>query len=50
MAGKEKLLSIGKCPAVSLADARRIKEDARSVLAAERDPGADQLVSFDSHL
>ncbi len=40
--GKEKLLSIGKYPDVSLADARRKKEDARSALAAGRDPGAEK--------
>ncbi|MEL7113486.1 MAG: integrase arm-type DNA-binding domain-containing protein [Pseudomonadota bacterium] len=40
--GKEKLLSIGKYPDVSLADARRLKEEARSALAAGRDPGAEK--------
>ncbi|MFY0692380.1 MAG: integrase arm-type DNA-binding domain-containing protein [Paracoccaceae bacterium] len=40
--GKEKLLSIGKYPDVSLADARRIKEEARSALAEGRDPGAEK--------
>lgn len=40
--GKEKLLSIGKYPDVSLADARRMKDQARSALAAGRDPGAEK--------
>lgn len=40
--GKEKLLSIGKYPDVGLADARRIKEEARSALAEGRDPGAEK--------
>lgn len=40
--GKEKLLSIGKYPEVSLADARRKKEEARAALAADRDPGAEK--------
>ncbi|MEJ2520458.1 MAG: Arm DNA-binding domain-containing protein, partial [Desulfuromonadales bacterium] len=40
--GKEKLLSVGKYPDVSLADARRMKEEARSALAAGRDPGAEK--------
>ncbi len=38
--GKEKLLSFGAYPAVSLADARRRKTDARRLLAEGNDPGA----------
>ena len=40
--GKEKSLSMGKYPDISLANARRIKEEARSALAAGRDPGAEK--------
>lgn len=39
-AGKERKLSLGKYPAVSLADARRRKEDAQKLLANEQDPAA----------
>lgn len=39
-AGKEKLLSLGAYPAVSLADARRRRDDARVALAQGNDPGA----------
>lgn len=45
--GKEKMLSIGVYPDVSLADARQKREDARKILAAGGDPGevkkADKL-------
>lgn len=40
--GKEKLLSLGAYPAVGLADARRIKDQARAALAADCDPGAEK--------
>ncbi len=36
--GKERLLSFGAYPAVSLAQARKLKEDARSLLAQDIDP------------
>ncbi|CNG57028.1 tyrosine-type recombinase/integrase [Yersinia similis] len=45
--GKEKMLSIGVYPDVSLADARQKRDDARKILAAGGDPGevkkADKL-------
>ncbi|BFI64468.1 hypothetical protein okayama3_00530 [Yersinia pseudotuberculosis] len=45
--GKEKMLSIGVYPDVSLADARQKRDEARKVLAAGGDPGevkkADKL-------
>lgn len=37
---KEKLLSIGKYPAVSLAEAREAANNARAMLAAGQDPSA----------
>lgn len=40
--GKEKLLSLGAYPEVSLADARRRRDEARVVLADERDPGVEK--------
>ncbi|MBF0803454.1 MULTISPECIES: DUF4102 domain-containing protein [unclassified Neisseria] len=40
--GKEKLLSIGKYPAVSLSEARKAAENARRLLAAGQDPAAKQ--------
>ena len=36
--GKQKTLSFGRYPAVSLADARRRREDAKAILADGRDP------------
>jgi integrase len=36
--GKEKLLSLGAYPDVSLADARQVRDDARKVIAAGSDP------------
>lgn len=38
--GKEKLLALGQYPAVSLADARQRREDARKLLANGQDPAA----------
>ena len=38
--GKEKLLSLGAYPAVTLLDARRRREEAKTQLAQEIDPGA----------
>ncbi|MCL2829597.1 MAG: integrase arm-type DNA-binding domain-containing protein [Betaproteobacteria bacterium] len=38
--GKEKLLSLGAYPAVSLKDARERREEARKMLANGKDPGA----------
>ena len=38
--GKEKLLSIGKYPAVSLSEAREAAENARRLIAAGQDPSA----------
>lgn len=38
-AGKEKLLSFGAYPAVSLSSARKLRDDARAILAAGGDPG-----------
>lgn len=38
LAGKEKLLSLGVYPDVSLADARRRREDARALIASGTDP------------
>ena len=40
--GKEKRLSFGAYPAVSLADARRLKDEARASLARGDDPGAEK--------
>lgn len=37
--GKEKMLSIGVYPDVSLADARQKRDEARKILAAGGDPG-----------
>jgi len=37
--GREKLLSFGRYPAVSLQEARKAKDEARSLLAAGQDPG-----------
>ena len=37
-AGKEKLLSFGAYPAIGLAQARQLRDDARAVLAAGGDP------------
>jgi integrase len=37
-AGKEKLLSFGKYPVVSLADARQNRDDAKKILANDTDP------------
>ncbi len=43
-AGKQKTLSFGTYPAVSLADARRKRDDAKSLLADGRDPSVDVRV------
>lgn len=40
--GKQKLLSFGAYPAISLKDARHRRDDARESLAKEIDPGADR--------
>ena len=49
--GKEKLLSIGQYPAVSLADARRKRDDAKRLLAEGKDPSVQkQLDLIDAHL
>lgn len=37
--GKQKLLSLGSYPLISLADARRIRDDNKRLLAAGQDPG-----------
>jgi len=51
-AGKEKKLSFGTYPDVSLADARAKREEARKILAADNDPGevkkAEQLAKKNS--
>jgi len=39
VAGKEKLLSFGAYPAVGLARARQLRDEARAALAAGSDPG-----------
>jgi hypothetical protein len=39
-AGKEKLLSLGVYPDVRLGEARRLRDEARSLLRASRDPAA----------
>ncbi len=39
IAGREKRLSFGAYPAISLAQARQLRDEARSVLAAGNDPG-----------
>ncbi len=39
-AGKQKLLSFGSYPSISLADARQKREDARKILASGADPSA----------
>lgn len=41
-AGKEKLLSIGPYPAVSLADARKARDDAKALLRQDRDPAIEK--------
>jgi integrase len=41
-AGKQKLLSFGAYPAVSLADARRRRDGAKELLATDIDPGEDK--------
>ena len=41
-AGKEKLLSFGAYPAIGLAQARQLRDDARAVLAAGGDPSEDK--------
>jgi integrase len=41
-AGKEKRLALGVFPVVSLAEARRLREDARKVLSEGRDPSAER--------
>lgn len=38
--GKQKTLAIGQYPAISLADARQRREDARKLLASSQDPAA----------
>ncbi|WP_296763547.1 integrase arm-type DNA-binding domain-containing protein [Sediminimonas sp.] len=49
--GKEKLLSIGQYPAVSLADARRERDDAKRLLAEGKDPSVQkQLDLIDAHV
>lgn len=40
--GKEKLLSLGSYPEVSLKDARERRDDARKLLANDIDPGANR--------
>ena len=40
--GKEKLLSFGAYPAISLLKARKLRDDAREVLADNRDPNESQ--------
>ena len=42
--GKEKLLSLGTYPDVSLKDARQRREDARKLLANDTDPGENRKV------
>jgi hypothetical protein len=39
IAGREKRLSFGAYPAISLAQARQLRDEARSLLAAGNDPG-----------
>ena len=41
-AGKEKLLAVGVYPDVSLADARRRRDEAKKILAAGGDPGQEK--------
>lgn len=41
-AGKEKRLALGVFPEVTLADARSLRDDAREILRAGRDPGAER--------
>jgi len=43
--GKEKLLTLGRYPAISLADARALKFEARKLLAQGIDPGAAKQAS-----
>jgi hypothetical protein len=40
--GKEKLLSIGPYPALSLADARKARDEAKGVLREHRDPSVEK--------
>jgi integrase len=40
--GKQKLLSLGKYPEVSLSDARAMRDEARKLLAGGADPGAEK--------
>jgi integrase len=42
--GKEKLLALGVFPAVSLADARDARDDARKLLAKDIDPGEQKKI------
>jgi hypothetical protein len=42
--GKEKLLALGVYPDLSLADARDMRDEARTQLAKEVDPGIAQLI------
>jgi integrase len=39
---KEKLLSIGPYPAISLSDARKARDDAKAMLREHRDPGVEK--------
>jgi len=49
--GKEKVLSIGQYPAVSLADARRKRDGAKNLLADSKDPSVQkQLDQIDAHV
>jgi len=49
--GKEKTLSIGQYPVVSLADARRKRDDAKMLLAEGKDPSIQkQLDRIDAHV
>ena len=43
--GKQKKLSHGAYPSVSLADARRLRDEARKLLASGVDPGANKKVA-----
>ena len=42
--GKEKMISLGKYPKVSLADARRARESARSILDQGKDPSVEKAL------
>lgn len=47
-AGREKLLALGVYPEVSLAEARKARDDARALLRQGKDPGAERRATRDA--